>query len=95
MSADDALRLADRLQAEIDSGRCLRYAVSRGTVGNVGTTSTEADALIGAVIGALNDMTDDRSAKLQICEDTDFPFSVEHVQEFATFLRHCGGFQIC
>lgn len=49
LDEDEALALADRLQAEIDSGRCLRYAVSRGAVGNSGTTSVEANALIKAV----------------------------------------------
>lgn len=24
-----------------------------------------------------------------------YPFSVENVREFATFLRECGGFEIC
>ena len=95
LSADDALKLADRLQEEIDSGRCLRYAASRGTVGNVGTTSTEANHFIGAVLGVVNEVVADPAAKIEVSADTDFPFSVQTVQRFATFLRHCGGFLIC
>lgn len=95
LDEDQASALADKLQAEIDSGRCLRYAVSRGTVGNGGTTSAEANQTINAFMGALNQIAEDEDSKLETPTETDFPFSVDNVQEFVIFLRHCGGFEIC
>jgi len=44
-----ALALADKLQAEIDSGRCARYALSRGTVGNDSTDDKQAIQMVEGI----------------------------------------------
>jgi hypothetical protein len=102
LDADRSLRLADRLQAEIDSGRTLEQekrftGEEAASLCNVcaGTgTRKPATEIGGGEIAT--------GVKCKKCNGTGFvrpphvltAFTVENVQDFVEFLRACGGFQI-
>lgn len=105
---DDAgsVALAGRLDAEVKSGRCAiyekKYTEELEATPNepciicAGTGTRKAVPEIGA--------GDPKSGGVQCncCEglgfvrpnSTYYPFSVENVEEFITFLRACGGFEV-
>jgi hypothetical protein len=103
LEEEDALALADRLQQEIDSGRCAAY-------------ETDYSARIEAMpeklcrvcegTGIRNPGPGDGHGGTSVtcywCEgsgrtkpwEANYPFSVENVRNFIAFLRGCGGFEI-
>jgi len=102
----DSIKLADMLQAEIDAGRTKQYEmIYRSEMERMpdvdcelceGTGTRKAIPERGA--------GDPKNGGIPCngCKatghrrpvDTMYPFDAEHVQEFVTFLRGCGGFQI-
>ncbi len=90
LDGEQSIALADKLQAEIDSGRCERYMLSRGTTGT--TSNDDFEPSLG-VLKAVVKAVDSEQASEDI-ETTPWPFSVENVKEFIAFLRVCGGFEI-
>lgn len=106
LNAAQSIMLADALQIEIDSGRAERYRLMRVSVIEMmpdeqcdlceGTGVRKAVPQAGA--GDLRD----GGIKCNGCDGKGFkrpwaasyPFSVENVQEFVTFLRGSGGFKI-
>lgn len=98
LNAADAFALADKLQIEIDSGRCARYALTRGTSGNDSTDDSQAQKITSALDDLkyrIADQIGTNPSEVTILAETNWPFSVENVQTFVCFLRHCGGFEIC
>lgn len=102
----DSAKLADRLQQEIDSGRTARYAQVRQSeierMANErcplceGTGTRKPVPHRGAgnpKAGGIrcNQCGGDGHVRPEI---ENYPFNVENVQEFVTFLRGCGGFEI-
>lgn len=103
LGAEDSLKLAEQLQGLIDSGHTQAFndrererlkalpdescklcegTGSRREIPNSGAGDT----------GKCNGC--DSTGKVRPFE-THYPFSVENVQEFTTFLKGCGGFEIC
>ena len=104
-----AIALADRLQAEIDSGRCAIYAANYmarldGTPDedcpHCRGTGQRTEKLINGLVGGPWNSGEPWSCNA--CDgkghrrpySTYYPFSVENVQAFVNFLRDCGGFEI-
>jgi len=96
LNGRDAAALADTLQAEIDSGRCETYAKIR-------------EAELSALPNEACDICDGTGIRKPVPErvarasngsgsvrpyQCEYPFAVENVREFITFLRGCGGFAI-
>lgn len=103
LNARDARRLADALEKELREGRTAAYAAIRDAEHNqlpdepckicAGTGSRPEPPNIGAgTTGACNGCNS-TGRKRPIA--TDYPFSVENVEQFVAFLRDCGGFKIC
>jgi hypothetical protein len=105
LNAEHATALADRLDAEIRSGRCERYArmyeSKREMAPDVpcwlceGTGTRKPVPLAGAGDLFTGEQCNACGGKGTVrpwstCES----FDVEHVREFITFLRACGGFEI-
>jgi hypothetical protein len=105
LGAAAARELADALQAEIDSGRCERYARIYASAQALMPdepcwlcegTGTRRPAPLG---GAGDCAT---GVKCNACDGeghirpnaTMYPFGLENVREFVVFLRACGGFEI-
>jgi hypothetical protein len=80
LDAADALELAARLQAEIDSGRCERYARTYAR-----TYEDRANGTLSGVCDVIDEFFEGTTYR---------PFNVQNVRNFVTFLRGCGGFQI-
>lgn len=97
-----SLKLADRLQAEIDSGRTAAFAAIREAEQHrlpddpcqicAGTGLRLPPPACGAGDQPCNGCNG--TGRVRPWE-TAYPFSVENVQEFIAFLRECGGFEIC
>jgi hypothetical protein len=105
LNAADALELAAILQAEIDSGRCERYARIRASAQEMapnepcdlcdgtGTRKPIPERGAGDLVSGIT---------CNGCAGTGwvrpwlehYPFDVENVREFVAFLRGCGGFAI-
>ncbi len=102
LNAEESTALADALQAEIDAGRTATYAMDY--TANVeglpdercelceGTGRRQPPPNAGAGDYPCNGC---ESTGRRKSSRTFYPFSVENVQEFIVFLRHCGGFEIC
>ncbi|MBR0693639.1 hypothetical protein [Bradyrhizobium lablabi] len=103
----DAIKLADVLQKEIESGRTLSFQ-RRYTSAQEMTANEPCPICAGTGTrlpvphrGAGDPKT--TGIKCNGCDgngtrrpySTDYPFDVENVQKFVAFLRGCGGFQIC
>ena len=100
LNAEDAVCLADVLAEELESGRCQAYA---------DRLQADTDALpdepcmLCAGTGKRSQPPQCGSGDVpcETCEGTgrirpDAPsFYIENVRDFAAFLRHCGGFEIC
>lgn len=106
LNSTDSIRLADRLQAEIDSGRTQAYAIKYKSDQEI-IPDEKCDLCDGTGIrkpipgrGAGDTLT---GIKCNACEgkgtrkplSTWYSFDVENVTEFVAFLRECGGFEIC
>jgi hypothetical protein len=105
---DDAAAtgLADKLQEEVNSNRCLLYAkrhtsaqeltpdIPCNICGGTGTRKSPPESGAGDLQTGI---------KCNACEgkghrapfSTCYPFEVENVIGFIAFLRDCGGFEIC
>lgn len=106
LDAAGSVALADRLQAEIDAGRTAKYArVYESNLERMPNEPCRVCAGTGTrkpvpEVGAGDLAT---GMRCNGCEatgyvrpwETHYPFSVENVTEFVTFLRSCGGFEIC
>ena len=94
LNGDDSILLADLLQKEIDSGRAERYALQQSEFEPTNERRS-LDELMG-----VRRPTPARGAGDGVvcnsCNGTGYvrPYLVEILQEFAHFLRCCGGFQI-
>ena len=105
LKQQDALALADLLQDEVDSGRCKifadEYEATRQALPKVPCWFCEGTGKRKPVpeSGAGNEIT---GIRCNGCEgsgsmedwESHFPFSVDNVPEFISFLRGCGGFEI-
>jgi hypothetical protein len=107
LDAAASIALADKLQAEIDSGRTATY--QKIYTSHLEQTPNEPCSLCEGTgtrlpvphRGAGDPTT--TGIRCNGCDatgyvrpfDTQYPFSVENVQEFVLFLRACGGFEIC
>jgi hypothetical protein len=105
LNGRDSLALADALQEEIDSGRCEAYAKIRDaelsalpneackTCDGTGTRKPVPECGAGDIATGIkcNGCNGSGSVRPYACE---YPFAVENVQAFITFLRGCGGFAI-
>jgi hypothetical protein len=93
LGAGDSAKLAERLLAEIESGRTAAWAAS---------LPARIDALppktcrlcIGIGIGLKETCLRCKGEGYIKHKVEDFPFSAENVQAFAAFLTDCGGFEI-
>jgi hypothetical protein len=105
LNGPDSATLANRLQEEIDSGRCREYAEARERAlaglpdvdcdlcGGTGTYKPAPECGAGDAITGI---------KCNVCEgrgkvrpwSTNYAFSLENVESFVEFLRDCGGFEI-
>jgi len=108
LDAEGAQALADALELELESGRTQAYAeayaAERAALPRhpceyceaTGTT-TEAVALKYPAYFPHVGKTCIQCKGLGTREDsaTHYPFDVDNVREFVTFLRGCGGFEIC
>lgn len=102
LDAEAAVELAQRLQAAIDAGATAQYAAERqsalaalpGEVCSIcgGTGSRQEPPLIGP--GPIPCNGCNGTGQVRPWE-TNYPFEVANVQEFAEFLQDCGGFAIC
>lgn len=97
LNAEDAVLLAETLQAEIDSGRCLQYeqeyrdhlaALPDEECNLCNGTGTRTDAIVQGKCNGCEGKGSRRPWQ------THYPFEVENVREFAEFLRDSGGFEI-
>ena len=79
LGGDDALALANILQAEIDSGRTEAYRTNN------------ASEIAGQTNAAMEGLTSVLVANGLVCSPDRYDFSVENVQAFVSFLRDCGG----
>lgn len=97
LDAEGSKRLAGVLRDEVSAGRTKRYADRH---------KAEQDALPDEICdlcggtGTRTDMKVENGCNKCLGKgkvrpyDTWYPFSVENVEEFATFLEGCGGFEI-
>jgi hypothetical protein len=106
LNKDDALKLAERLQAELDSGRTARYEIIyRSKLESLPDEPCEICAGTGTrkpvpECGAGDPKTD--GTPCNPCNATGYvrpweshyPFSADNVREFVDFLRKCDGFGI-
>ncbi len=101
----DALALADHLQDEVDRGRCKifadQYEATRQALPKVPCWLCEGTGRRKPVPerGAGDEITGLRCNGCGGSGSTEdwasnYPFSVDNVREFITFLRDCGGFEI-
>lgn len=106
LSKANALRLADRVQAEIDAGRTAHYETlyrsERLRLPNEPCWLCEGTGTRRLVpeIGAGDPRTDgvpcngcDTTGYVQ-AQSLEYSFSVDNVRSFVDFLRECGGFRI-
>lgn len=105
LSAKQSKALADRLQAEIDSGRCAEYAMRYQSKAD-STPDETCDICHGTGrrsdwesfgpewLAATNGCNACHGKGTRRPSSTWYYFSIENVQEFVDFLRECGGFQI-
>lgn len=106
LDAEGAAALADKLHGEIESGRALAYE-KRFTSKQEMTPDVPCDLCGGT---GTRKPIPERGAgdfktgiRCNACHgnghvrpwSTEYPFSVDNVREFVTFLRGCGGFEIC
>ena len=106
LNHQDSVALADALQREIDSGRCAKYALIRASSLEVLRNET-CEICEGTGVrkpypehGA-GDLT--TGIKCNGCKGdgyvrpwaSHYNLTVESAQRFASFLRNCGGFEIC
>lgn len=101
LDASDSIALANILQHEIDTGDCLKY--KQGYDADIaalpledchccgGTGLRQPPPVVGPGDRPCNGC-DSKGKRTQI--EANYPFTVEHVQEFVHFLRDCGGFKI-
>lgn len=107
LGARDSIKLAEVLQAEIDAGRTAEYAAAHTarlaaiprepcrfcesgiTTQKIADTYPAYQTHVGKTCIQCGGVGTVESG------DAAYPFSVENVQEFIGFLRHCGGFKIC
>lgn len=95
----DSIKLATMLREELASGRTSKYKYDRDQ--ELARLPDETCTLCGGT--KVRPMEPNKGDKCNACEgkgyqrpfDTHYPFSTENVEEFATFLEHCGGFKIC
>jgi hypothetical protein len=97
LSAQDSVKLADILQAKIDDGSCAKFERDRKEALEL---MPDEECYLCKGTGTRNDAI--RQGTCNKCKgvghvrpmDTWYGFSVQNVQEFANFLRDCGGFEI-
>jgi hypothetical protein len=102
LDAADAEELAQRLQAEVDSGATARYATERQAALEA-LPDEECSICSGTGKRRKPPQTGPGRTPCNGCDGTGkvrpfathYPFDVENVQEFVEFLRDCGGFAIC
>ena len=104
LSGEDSLLLAGMLEVEVGSGRCAAYekeyeaaraALPKETCEFCSGTGARTDT-----VGKQNGL--DKPGGCNGCAgtgqkenwDASYPFSVDNVKEFITFLNHSGGFEI-
>ena len=97
LDADGAVKLADALQAEIDAGRTAarekEYMGKLEALPDIpcnlcGGSGKKADMEVANGCNKCHGKGNVRP------DETHYPFSAENVQEFVTFLRASGGFEI-
>lgn len=106
LNAEDSVLLADALQAELDSGRTQIYedqyrarlaAMPDEKCWLCGGTGVRSDIPLrgpGTILGGRQCNGCNGSGHRRP-DETHYPFEAENVREFVTFLRACGGFEIC
>jgi hypothetical protein len=106
LDAAGAMALAAVLEAEIDSGRCAAYekrftsaqemapSIACWLCEGTGTRKPVPERGAGDLKTGLKCNCCDGSGHVRPSE-TNYPFEVSNVRAFATFLRGCGGFEIC
>ncbi len=94
LDAEDAVALADKLQAEIDSGRCEQYMLSRGEEGVPNTENPSTVDMIKKVVGAIVGEETATEIGVDKIGESPWPFSADNVKGFIAFLRESGGFEI-
>lgn len=108
LDAAGAAALADALQEALDSGRTERYALQRELdLAALPKEPCECCEATGVTTQAVADKYPAYQPRVgQPCIQCNglgtrdpwpchYPFSEENVREFVTFLRACGGFEIC
>ena len=101
LNARDARRLGERLQEEIDAGRTQLYA-ERYHAAQCALPDEDCEVCAGTGKRKQVPQTGAGTEPCNGCNSTGkrrpwetyYPFEVEYVQEFATFLKVCGGFEI-
>ena len=105
LGESDSLLLAALLRAEIESGRCAKYdAEYKAHLETL--PRKECDFCHGTGSKKHDGGHGDRVEEVRPCHvcsgqgsvpsfEASYPFSVENVQGFVTFLENCGGFEIC
>lgn len=103
----DSIRLADKLQLEINTGRCAAYAAAyEAELNAMPQVTCELCEGTGVRKPVPQRGAGDRANggfECNACQGSGkvdpwakaYPFSVENVQEFVDFLRESGGFEIC
>lgn len=100
LNAEDSVRLADALQAEVDSGRTAAYACDYKArlealpleqCSICDGTGWRTDGVLGPGKKKCNGCKGTGETKNS---ETWYPFTVENVIEWIAFLRFCGGFEI-
>lgn len=99
LDTEGSRELAAMLRAELESGRTALYKHHRDE-----ELARRPDERCSLCHGTkVRPMEPHKGEKCNACDgkgytksfDTHYPFSTENVEEFATFLEHCGGFEIC
>jgi len=101
LNAARSVKLAARLQEEIDAGRTEQYARERAATLEA-MPSESCEICGGTGKRAVPPKTGPGKQPCNGCEasgwrrpwDTSYPFDVDNVREFIAFLRDCGGFKI-
>ena len=102
LEAEDSIKLANVLDEQISNGSCAAYISGRQRhLDNLPLEICEICAGTGQRKPPPETGPGDRPCNG--CDatgktksfDCHYPMDIETVQEFATFLRHCGGFSIC
>lgn len=98
LDAEDALKLASELEVEVMLGNTAEYAAARTMhldrlpledCDLCHATGTRNDAIVQGTCNKCGGR-----GKVPQWE-TNYPFSLENVQEFIAFLKDSGGFEIC